>query len=83
MKKIIIALITLPLFFVFPQSKPDSTTVNKRYDLKQARLQQQYDARVQELLKTDPLLNQLKGASQQVEIERAEALKNLDSLKIK
>jgi hypothetical protein len=71
------------LFFLCLNFPQDSTTVNKRYDLKQARLQQQYDARVQELLKTDPLLNQLKGASQQLEIERAEALKNLDSLKIK
>lgn len=71
------------LLLCFNLPAQDSTAVNKRYDLKQARLQQQYDARVQELLKTDPLLNQLKGASQQVEIERAEALKNLDSLKIK
>jgi len=52
----------------------DSVSINKKYDTKQQQLKQQYDARIQELLTNDPKLNQLRGASQQIELDRIEAL---------
>ena len=61
----------------FAQTKTDSAAVNKKYNIKQQALQTQYDARVQELLKTDTILNQLRGASQQLEELRADELNML------
>ncbi len=59
------------------QSKADSVAINKKYDAKQQVLKQRYDERVEVVIANDPQLNQLRGASQQVEVARKEALDEL------
>jgi len=58
----------------------DSITVNKKYDLKQQEIKQKWDERIDYLLKNDPILNQLRGASNIIEEFRKEELDEIKNI---
>jgi len=58
----------------------DSTAINKKYDLKQEEIKQKWDERIDYLLKNDPVLNQLRGASNILEELRKKELEEIKNI---